>query len=142
MSNHTCNKCNNKCSLKIMSVIDGKCWKCEAQMKVAVLHSTSGYIRGETNPGPDQFTEEEIKFAESKGVLIKKHHSQTADDTYLANTCRECNVFVGSHYLFTEYFSPAKYNKLKSSDFEIGYHCEDCYLEEEMTIYNEQHGET
>lgn len=140
MSKPTCKNCNSPLSLKIMRIIEGECWKCNALMTIAIMHSPNDQIRDTSHPGPDLFNKEEIEFSRSKGVLIKPHHSQTADDTYLANTCGSCDAFIGGHYLF-EYFCQAEDNKLKSSDFEIGYHCENCYLEDEEKAYKEKYGE-
>ena len=140
MSKPTCKNCNNPLSLKIMKIIEGKCWKCNAEMKVAILHSPDDHIKGSSHPGPDLFNEKDIEFARSKDVLIKPHHSHTAEDTYLANTCGSCDAFIGGRYLF-DYFCQAEDNKYQSTDFEVGFHCENCFNDEEEKTYNEKYGD-
>ena len=140
MSNPICKSCNSPLSLKIMKIIEGDCWKCNASMKIAVMHSPHDQIRGSTHPGPDLFNTEEVDFARSKEVIIKSHHSHTAEETYQANTCGSCDAFVGSHFLF-EYSCQADEKTLENTDFEIGYHCENCYLEDEMKAYKESFGD-
>lgn len=90
-----------------MYIIAGSCWKCDANMNVAV-------IKGNTNDrngfcGPEAFSENEKKIAEEHGVIIREHRSHTREESYLANTCPHCNTFVGQHYLFTNYFISATY---------------------------------
>jgi hypothetical protein len=125
--NPKCKVCGQFQQKKIMTIIDGPCWKCGCTMKIASI-STSNYgnIRGSSNLDPSGFTSEEINFARSKGVLLKTHFSKTLQEKYLANTCVKCNSFAGDHYLFTEYISPAEYDELPYEKFEIGYHCENC----------------
>lgn len=119
-----------------MKIIEGDCWKCSAAMKIAIMHSPDDQIRGSTHPGPDLFNKQEVDFALSKGVIIKLQHSQTADDTYLANTCGSCDTLTGAHYLF-DFFCDAEESKIKSDDYEVGYHCENCFLENEDKAHNE-----
>ena len=140
MNNPICKHCDNPLSLKIMKIIETECWKCNSSMKVAIMHSPDDFIKGSSHPGPDLFDNEDIDFAKSKEVLIMPHHSKTADDTYLANTCGSCNAFVGGHYLF-DYFCRAEENKIESTDFEVGYHCETCFMANEERKYNEKYGE-
>lgn len=123
-----CKQCGQPLVTKVMRIIDEQCWKCEGPIKVAILHSPNGYIRGDTHPGPDQFTPEEVAFAKSKQVILNSQRSLTANDTYLANSCGACDAFVGGYYLF-DHFSKAEDKQVPSQDFELGYHCEDCYME-------------
>lgn len=98
-----------------MTIIDGICWKCNLPMKVAVTDGDGM----SSHCGPDEFTETEIKFAESKGVIIKLQNSKTAGESYLANSCPHCNTFVGGFYLFTQYIQPADMGEFKYSVYEI-----------------------
>lgn len=138
-----CKTCNSKLSLKIMKIFDGKCWKekCHAAMKVAIMYSSNGYIKGASHPDPDLFNDEDIEFARLKGVLLKSQHSQTAEETYLANTCGSCNAFIGGYHLFTDYFCLAEDNTYQSTDFEVGYHCENCFNDGEDKAYKEKYGD-
>jgi hypothetical protein len=49
--------------------------------------------------GPEEFTPVEVEKARAAGVKLETHYSQTAEETYLANTCGNCGTFVGSFYL-------------------------------------------
>ncbi len=126
--NPICKECGNFQQKKIMTVIDGPCWKCGETMKIATISSsTGGLIRGYSNNlRPSDFTEKEIEIAKSKGVILKTQFSQTVRDRYVANTCPNCGAFAGDHYLFTQYIAPAEYGELPSETYDIGYHCEYC----------------
>jgi|AntRauTorckE6833_2_1112554.scaffolds.fasta_scaffold02991_6 hypothetical protein len=92
-----------------MIVIDAPCWKCEKEMKIALLANESGDLDG----GPEVFSKEQISLAEKNGVFIKVADSMTADESYLANTCRECDAFVGKWFFFAHYLTPALYGDYK-----------------------------
>ena len=125
--NPRCNTCNNFQQRVIMKIIDGICWKCGTDMKIAAISSSRyGWIRGGTNCGPSEFKKDEINFARQKGVLLKIQYSKTAESSYLANTCPKCNMFTGDHYLFSNFIAPANYGDLTSESFELGYNCENC----------------
>jgi len=49
--------------------------------------------------GPERFTDKEIEFARSKGVLIEEKFSGTMQESYLANTCPKCGAFIGQFYI-------------------------------------------
>lgn len=126
--NPTCKTCGNFLQKKRMTIIDGPCWKCGATMKVATISiSTGGLVNGSTNNlRPSEFSNEEIEFAKSKGVVLRTQYSKTVNDRYVANTCKECGAFAGDFYLFTQYISPASLGELPSQTYDIGYHCEHC----------------
>ena len=90
-----------------MYIIKAPCWKCGEEMNVAVIRGDADKRDGST-VGPESFSEEEIEMAENNGTLIKIHYSGTREEKYKANTCPNCGAFVGSFYLFTDYFSPAE----------------------------------
>lgn len=123
-----CNDCGNFQQKKAMTIIDGPCWKCGSTMKIATISSSNGgIIRGLSNHlSPREFTEQEIRFAKSKGVLLKTQFSKTEGGKYLANSCSKCGAFAGDFYLFTQYIAPAGYGELPSESFDTGYHCECC----------------
>lgn len=118
--NPRCEKCGNFKQKTMLTIVDGPCWKCSATIKVAAIRKAGHTL------GPDKFSKAEIEAARSKGVNIQEKYSRTAEETYLANSCH-CGVFVGNHYLFTDYISPGSCGILPSEEFEIGYHCEACY---------------
>lgn len=90
-----------------MYIVKAACWKCKNPMNVAII---KGDGKDRSNfCGPEVFSENEKKIAESHNVIINKHHSFTREEDYFANTCPHCNTFVGQHYLFTNYFIPVSY---------------------------------
>ena len=91
-----------------MFIVDATCWKCGTAMKVALIKSNDYEKRDGTTCGPEKFSAEELELAISKGAMIKEHHSFTREHTYLANTCGNCDAFVGAFYLFQNYFQPAE----------------------------------
>jgi hypothetical protein len=122
--NPKCKNCDNFLHKTKMTIINGDCWKCKKSMKVAVVEG--GIVRGGNCVGPEKFSNQEIEFATSKGVIIKKHYSKTVKEEYLANTCLNCGNFAGEFYLFTEYLAPASYGELTSESFNVGYNCNSC----------------
>lgn len=122
--NPRCETCGNFKHRTILTVIDGQCWKCSSLMKIAAIQKAGGTV------GPAGFSPAEIAIAQSKGVIIREHYSKTANENYLANTCR-CGTFIGEHFLFTDYIAPASFGDLPCEEFEIGYHCESCFQADE-----------
>lgn len=127
--NPKCAKCGYYLHKTIMTIIDGECWKCKKIMKVAIVEG--GEERESSHAGPDKFTKKEIDFARSKGVIIEEHYSMTVNERYLANTCGHCGTFVGSFYL-CEYFVIENDGIFPPDSFHIGYHCDNCYIQENM----------
>jgi hypothetical protein len=126
--NPVCKTCGHYLQKKIMTIIEGPCWKCDSPMKVATISSSNGGLvrNGSNNLRPGDFTEEEIAYARSKDVILKEQYSKTVNDRYLANTCGKCGAFAGDFYLFTQYIAPAGYGELTSQRFDIGFHCGHC----------------
>jgi hypothetical protein len=122
--NPKCKECNHFLQKTIMTIIEEDCYKCKHPMKVAVIEA--GMSRGGTCVGPESFTPTEIELARSKGVLIEPVFSKTRQERYLANICPGCNTFVGQHYLFTDYLSPAGMGYLKHETHQVGYYCDYC----------------
>jgi len=135
--NPKCKNCGHFQQKTIMTIIDGPCWKCGSTMKVATIRSSNGgLMRGVSNNlTPRDFTENEINFAKSKGVLLKTQYSKTVNGKYVANSCAKCGSFAGDFYLFTQYIAPAGYGELPSQTFDIGYNCEHC---DELQYENEE----
>jgi hypothetical protein len=88
-----------------MMIISAECWQCDKAMLVALM----GDDQGNLSCGPEGFSEDDRKLAEAHGVLLKTVSSKTAEETYLANTCKECGAFVGQFYFFAHYYTPALY---------------------------------
>ena len=72
-----------------MEIVEAKCWSCGSPMKIALIELY----------GPERFTDKEIEFASSKGVLIEEKFSGTMQKSYLANTCPKCGSFVGQFHI-------------------------------------------
>lgn len=121
-SHPKCKKCNNHKSSNAMTIVNGNCWKCSANMKVAIMHGGIG--RGGNNVGPKYFTKSEIKLAQTKGVLITEQNTIKFRRSYLANTCKKCNSFVGEHHLYIDYLVYSKSYEYISTG--LGYHCDCC----------------
>jgi len=121
--NTKCKICGHYQSKKILTIIDGHCWKCGNTMKVSTISTSSGISN---HLKPSDFTLEEITFAKSKGVILKNQYSKTVQERYIANSCAKCGAFVGDHYLFTDYIAPASYGELPSQTYDIGYYCDNC----------------
>jgi len=115
-----CKKCNSYMEKKYLKVIEGRCWRCNTPMKIAIVE-----ILGNDN-SPERFTKEDITLATSKNVFLKKQYSKTIKSTYLANSCRKCGTFIGSHFLFIEYVAPAYYGELVMNTYHSGYVCPKC----------------
>lgn len=119
--NPKCKKCGNYEKRSVMTIVEGDCWKCHSEMKIAIL--TESY----SHSGPDCFSQQQIQLARQNGVLIESHYSKTRRERYLANTCPSCRSFAGDHFLFTDYYVPATmHNSLTYKSFDVGFHCSYC----------------
>lgn len=137
--NPKCETCGNYGANLKMIIIDSPCWKCDGPMKVASIFSSTGNgVRGQSNYlRPSDFTSEEINIAKSNGVILEVHYSKTEGRSYLANSCGNCDAFIGNHFLFTSYTSPAILGNYPSQEFDIGFHCDHCNeLAEENKVQN------
>ena len=113
-----CPKCDNPLfyepTLYFLYVVTAPCWKCQAEMNLALWQVVSGgglfdhlgpYTFGpsgrttgmsvEEGTGP---SEGELTLARKHGAVIKRQDSQTMGTSYMANTCTECGAFVGANY--------------------------------------------
>ena len=118
--NPKCKTCGNYQYNKSLVIIESKCWKCNGDMKIAVLDCEYSAL------GPDKFTEEQIKIAREKGAIIKTNYSNVVQEEYLSNTCPHCHKLTGNFYL-SEYLSDAKYGYSKYESIPAGYFCSKCY---------------
>jgi len=125
--NPRCDKCGNYQQITRMIIVDGYCWRCASEMRVACIIEDMEYDG--TTVGPEEFSPQQVEFAKSKGAIIKYHFSKTEQRKYLANTCPKCGTFAGNHYLFTQYVQPADCGELYSEKYDMGYHCDYCIEE-------------
>jgi len=125
--NPKCSKCGFYMQKTIMIIGEQNCYRCNSKMKFAIIDG--GEERECIPAGPDKFLKHELEYAQSKGVLIMEQYSKTANERYLAITCRYCGTFVGKFFLYTLEISDE--SKLLKKQF--GYHCDHCY-ELEMQI--------
>ena len=113
----SCSECDkpmlNNPTRYSLHVVAAPCWKCSSDMKLALWESDAGelhdYLGGSVlgpsgrswgitvgdGDGPD---EEELAVARAHGATIRHHHSRTMGGSYQANTCPECDAFVGANY--------------------------------------------
>lgn len=77
----------------LMNIVETSCWKCDKPMKIALVTSDAGFY------GPEEFTEQQVQFASSKGAILKKQFSKTTKKEYLANTCGSCGNFIGEFFI-------------------------------------------
>ncbi len=122
--NPKCKSCQVPMRKIKLLIVGGDCYKCNHPMKVAAVEA--GISRGSSCAGPEDFTQEELITARNNGVVISEHYSKTRQEKYLANTCPNCNAFVGSHYLFTDYISTANYGGYAYDALDMGYYCDAC----------------
>ena len=79
----------------------------------AVKIDLAGDEVGNLSYGPEDFSESEKKTAEQHGACLKFVYSKTAEESYLANVCKECGAFVGKWFYFAHYYTPALYGHYK-----------------------------
>jgi hypothetical protein len=118
--NPKCKNCAGYKKVKSLWVIDSSCWKCKHPMKVAVL-DCNGF-----HGGPDRFNDQELALARSKGAIIQNNYSKTIRNSYLSNTCLQCNNFAGDHFLFTDNYCEAMYGQLPYETTDLGFSCNQC----------------
>jgi hypothetical protein len=123
--NPRCNTCFGFKQETFMTIVDGKCELCKEEMKVAIIEGAINE-RGGQYAGPDKFYFDELKTAVSKGVNIVKQYSKAMGISYLANTCKYCNAFVGNYNLYHQFYLMAMYGNYSFERFSVGYHCNTC----------------
>jgi len=121
-----CKTCGQSEEKMIMQIADMPCWNCHAQMKLALILLSGLYF------GPEKFTPQQIKAAQSKGVIIKKQYSKTIQSTYFANTCNNCNSFIGE-FLIHEYLDADS-----KENIDLGYYCTACDPERHFILNQSQ----
>ncbi len=121
-TNPKCPSCGRATLKRYLTIIDGWCYKCKGSMNIATIHrGFNGYYMR-----PDEFSPSEVAIANSKGANLKMNYSKTMRERYMSDTCPNCNAFAGSHFVFTEYYSPAGYGEIPSVVHDIGFVCPSC----------------
>lgn len=88
-----CDECGSPLPKRIVTIHVKDCWKCGQNVNVAV-----GSKEGETF-FPDDFTGEELTFAEANEVILDRRFSATERRKYLANVCAFCDQIQGNWFL-------------------------------------------
>ncbi len=88
-----CAACGRPLLRKVLHVVDGECWKCDAPMKIAML-SLEGLMQG-----PERFSERDRAIASEHGAILKTNYSRTVQEKYLSSTCGRCRAFSGRFFL-------------------------------------------
>lgn len=114
--NPTCKKCGHVMNKIKLVTVATTCWKCGKNMKLAMIVAKNRFSR----LSPEEFDNREVATAISLGVNIKLRYSRTMHETYLANTCKHCNAFVGSFYMHEYYHLPHQ------EELDMGYKCFNC----------------
>ncbi len=123
--NPKCNECSGYKQETLMTIVNGKCDICQEEMKVAIIEGAVNERNG-AYTGPDRFYFDELKTAISKGVNIVKQYSKSMGVSYLANSCKNCNSYVGNYNLYQDFYLMALYGNFTFERFVIGYHCNNC----------------
>lgn len=97
-----CARCKRPLQNKTLHVVDAPCWKCNRQMKVAILE-----VEGVCS-GPDDFSKDDVALARARGALLKENYSKTVGERYVSNTCPNCGAFVGSFFLHDYFYLMSK----------------------------------
>ena len=116
-TNPKCSKCRSLMLKKRLLVIDDNCKKCSAPMKVATLDKVEAYHDW------GSFSPSDIPLAAKHGCHLTYDYGYMTERQHIANTCRNCGTFIGSHYLFTEYVAVPE---SKREEYDIGFYCPKC----------------
>jgi hypothetical protein len=106
-----CKICGRPLRKRVLHVVDASCWKsqCGRPMKIAI-----GEIEG-LILGPEDFTDQELAVARQHGAILKNKYNQTAQKSYLSNTCSHCGAFVGLSYLLDYCYLMTRENACKAN---------------------------
>ena len=91
-----CKDCGHPLALRTITVSVTDCWKCGQNVLVATgTNDAKGLV-------PDEFTLEELQFAQGQGVKLERRFSATAGGKYLANICTACDQLQGNWFLYVD----------------------------------------
>lgn len=103
-----CDECGGRLPLRTIAINTKDCWKCGQAVNVAVGS------KDDHNLEPGSFTEEEIAFARSNGVILERRFSAMVMAKYLANVCPHCDQIQGNWFLYMDPFHD-RYNIHRTS---------------------------
>ena len=110
-----CPKCKKPLHDVIIHVVNGECWKCHAEMKIAFGYGSEGMS------GPGGFNDYALALAKKHGAILKNRFSNVVKERYLANSCHRCGNFVGEFYLHDFWHLADDATRLSA-----GYECYEC----------------
>jgi ssDNA-binding Zn-finger/Zn-ribbon topoisomerase 1 len=120
-----CPKCGNYMEIKYLNITTVRCWKCGLPYKAAWITIGNG-SRG-IFFGPERFSENEIRVATEKGVMIEKRYSKTKNDNYNANICPHCGSFMGEFFIHDLLYT-------EEERILLGYECSSCGYEKKVAL--------
>ena len=123
-----CQDCATPLSQRTITIRTTDCWSCGQNVNVAVGHKDGESL------WQDDFTAEEIEFAQKNGVRLVRRFSATAMQKYLANVCTHCDQVQGNWFLYVDPFHD-RFNLFVTERREYG-PCDKCALR-----YCMSHGE-
>ena len=91
-----CMGCGRPLPLRTVAVLAKDCWSCETAVTVAIGSRDSGHLY------PAEFTDSELAFARSHGVILEVRHSATVGGRYLTNVCAACDKIQGNWFLYQD----------------------------------------
>jgi hypothetical protein len=92
-----CPHCQSRLRKKYLHIVEAPCFKCKNLIKISFLE-----IAGECY-SPESFNTNEHRLATARGCTLKRRYSKTSHERYLANTCTNCDAFIGNYFL-DDYF--------------------------------------
>ena len=91
-----CKDCGTPLPLRTITISTKDCWSCGQNVNVAVGHKDGHGLE------QDDFTKEEIEFAEDHAVTLERRFSSTVGAKYLANVCTNCDQIQGNWFLYMD----------------------------------------
>lgn len=112
-----CGKCASSLSRQYLHVVSGSCWKCDNEMKFALIDQEHATI------GPEEFSQEQARIASEHGALLKEKYNRNLRGRYLSNTCPNCNVINLYFYHNYDYWQ-------RKTGIPVGHTCGNCREQE------------
>jgi hypothetical protein len=129
--NPICSSCNGRQRTKKLLIVSGPCWRCQSPIRVAGIDSDYGII------GPERFSEDERRIAQSHGVIFRRRFIESYDKKVWVNNCSFCPGFVGPGHLDEQYMTPAEMGRYELEKFKIGHYCPSCDTRDEIEEIDE-----
>ena len=93
-----CMDCGTPFPSRKVTIRTTDCWNCGRNVNVAVGSKDDDHLR------QDDFTREEMSFAQENGVMLERRFSATVGGKYVANVCIECDQIQGNWFLYMDPF--------------------------------------